>query len=298
VYPSSKLPAPKPFAPLGSRTDYRSSIEKFWGPSDHEDAGEASIGIPAILLNDFPDVFLGTQEDTPQVADATQMRRGVAVAASAAYTIASAKADDGIAFVQNAVSKAKRRLAEDELRAYHVLSDAQETRDAETFLRLDYSREMQALRSLSELLGRGPSDKLIQQATASLEKEQPLALERLAAYPHSTPQPSAVPDLPDGNLVLTRNMNVRGPVNFYRPEYGRWWLTEKTGDEHFDRNLALARRGHYVMYEALNFVDVKRTVAQIRDLVSDEFTPIPLNEFVDYFKFLNSVGVVHITGGK
>jgi hypothetical protein len=52
------------------------------------------------------------------------------------------------------------------------------------------------------------------------------------------------------------------------------------------------------MYEALNFVDGKRTVAQIRDLVSDEFMPIPLNEFADYFKFLDSVGVVHIAGGK
>jgi aminopeptidase YwaD len=286
------------FAPLGSRTDYRTSIEKFWGPSDHEDAGEASIGIPAILLNDFPDVFLGTQEDTPQAADATQMRRGVAVAASAAYTIASAEADEGIAFVQNAMSKAKRRLAEDELRSYQVLSDPGGARDAATFLTLDYTREIQALGSLSELFGRDFTDKLIQQATASLEKEQALAVERLAAYAHSTPQPPPAAHLQDANLVPTRNINIRGPVNFYRPEYGRWWLTEKTGDEHFDRNLALARRGHYVMYEALNFVDGKRTVAQIRDLVSDEFTPIPLNEFADYFKFLDSVGVVHIAGGK
>src|SRR5439155_8537684 len=55
--------------PLGSRSDYRYNVELFWGTSDHEDAGEASIGIPAILLGDFPDVFLGTQLDTPEVGD-------------------------------------------------------------------------------------------------------------------------------------------------------------------------------------------------------------------------------------
>ena len=46
------------------------------------------------------------------------------------------------------------------------------------------------------------------------------------------------------------------------------------------------------MYEALNFVNGKRTVSEIRDLVSDEFEPIPVEEFSNYFEFLASVGVV------
>jgi hypothetical protein len=87
-------------------------------------------------------------------------------------------------------------------------------------------------------------------------------------------------------------MEIRAPINFYRPEYGRWWLVEKTGDEHFDRNILLARRGHYPMYKALNFVDGRRTIAQIRDLLSDESEPIPAEELANYFQFLASVGVV------
>jgi hypothetical protein len=35
-------------------------------------------------------------------------------------------------------------------------------------------------------------------------------------------------------------------------------------------------------------------VAEIRDLVSDEFEPIPVDEVMQYFKFLDSVGVVHL----
>src|SRR5713101_512649 len=41
------------FAPTGSREQFHYSIEEFWGPSDHEDAGDGSIGVAAVLLNDL-----------------------------------------------------------------------------------------------------------------------------------------------------------------------------------------------------------------------------------------------------
>ena len=282
--------------PLGSRTDYRYNIERFWGPSDHEDAGEASIGIPAILLGDFPDVFLGTQLDTPEVGDPTQMRRGVIVAAVSAYAIASATAADLPAYIGNAVAKAKARLAESELRAHSLLQNAhspQAKRDAQAFLHLDYAREEQALQSLTELVGGDDEKGELSKALAILQQEERLATKRMPETAGQGP----VTSLPADTRVPERNMAIRGPINFYRPEYGRWWLADKTADEHFDSKIPLARRGHYVMYEALNFVDGRRNVAEIRDLVSDEFEPIPLEEFANYFDFLTSVGVVKMKAG-
>jgi len=44
---------------LEAENSFTTGIEPFWGPSDHEDA--QTLGVQAILLNDFPDVFLGTQ---------------------------------------------------------------------------------------------------------------------------------------------------------------------------------------------------------------------------------------------
>jgi aminopeptidase YwaD len=285
------------FSPLGSRSDYRYGIERFWGPSDHEDAGEASIGIPAILLGDFPDVFLGTQQDTPEVGDPTQMRRGVIVAAASAYAIASAKLSDLPAYLDNAVAKAKARLAEQEHRAHSLLRNSdssQAQRDARTLLHLDYVREAQALYALTELVGAPGNQLELVKVLTTLQEEEKLASERLQGGP---PTETTSPHPVEGELIPERNTEVRGPVNFYRPEYGRWWLTEKTGDEHFDSKIPLARRGHYVMYEALNFVDGKRNIAEIRDLVSDEFEPIPVDEFTNYFEFLATVGVLRIKAG-
>jgi aminopeptidase YwaD len=275
------------FDALGSRSDYRYNIERFWGPSDHEDASEGSIGIPAVFLGDFPDVFLGTQADTPEVVDPTQMRRGVIIAAASAYAVASATAPGLSAYIENALAKAKARLADNELRAHLMRRVPQSSYDALRFLRLDYDRESQALESLAELVtGDGTKDEL-SKAVAMLREEEKLAEQRLHVRLEMESRPSLA-----GAQVPSRNFEIRGPVNFYRPEYGRWWLTEKTGNEAFDSKLPLARRGHYVLYEALNFVNGKRTISEIRDLVSDEYEPIPVEEFSSYFQFLQSVGVV------
>jgi len=91
-----------------------------------------------------------------------------------------------------------------------------------------------------------------------------------------------------------RNTEIHGPVNFYRIEYGRWWLIEKTGDEHFEKQVPLAKYGHYLMFEALNLADGKRNIAEIRDFLSAEYEPVSVADVEQYFKFLESVGVVRI----
>ena len=76
--------------PAGSGDQFFYKIEDFWGPSDHEDVGEASIGLHAVLLNTWPDPFIGTQEDNRARADATQMKRAGVITGAAALVMASA----------------------------------------------------------------------------------------------------------------------------------------------------------------------------------------------------------------
>jgi hypothetical protein len=48
-----------------------------------------------------------------------------------------------------------------------------------------------------------------------------------------------------------------------------------------------------MLYEALNFADGKRNVGEIRDAVSAEYEPVSVQDVEQYFRFLESVGVVH-----
>jgi hypothetical protein len=292
------------FAPTGSREQFRYNIEEFWGPSDHEDAGDGSIGIAAVLLNDFPDVFLGTQDDRPELAgDPTQMRRGVALVASSVYSLASASATNAQALIHNSMAKADARLSSDAARAFALVdgtnSDALSAsgEEAVNIILHAYEREIVSLRSVKEVIGDSAFQTLAEAAIGdwNLREQHVLAQIRKAVTRGAvtTNRPNSLIDEKLRLEIPARNSQIRGPVNFFRTEYGRWWLIEKTGNEHFDTLVPLAKHGHYMLYEALNFADGKRNVGEIRDAVSAEYEPVSVQDVEQYFRFLESVGVVH-----
>jgi hypothetical protein len=269
--------------PAGSRDPFYYYIEPFWGPSDHEDVAEASLAVHAVLLNTWPDPYIGTQEDTLERADATQMKRAEVIAGASAYILATASEDDIPAFVQNALARARARLAFEEKRAMDALPDGNL---AIEIVRQAHSREVKAVESL-EALASGIS--YVRERAAELEAELSRALARLERQgAKAAPEEVSA----SARLVPKRTSLVRGPVNFFRPEYGRDWMVEKTGDPAFVEKLRLAKRGHYYLYETLNFADGRRSLAEIGSAVGAEYGPAPLDEIEEYFRLLEKVGVV------
>ena len=47
-------------------------------------------------------------------------------------------------------------------------------------------------------------------------------------------------------------------------------------------------------YEVLNFADGKRNVEEIRDAVSAEYGPVPLELVMEYLKALEKIGAVEL----
>jgi aminopeptidase YwaD len=304
------------FAPTGSREQFHYNIEEFWGPSDHEDASDGSLGVAAVLLNDFPDAFLGTQDDRPELAgDPTQMRRGVSMVASSVYALASASAANAQALVHNSVTRAEARLAKDAGRAFSIVdaakADALKTaqQEAQNVIRHAYAREVAALTSMKDVIGSAAFHSLTEPMISDWNARRERVLMQIgeaaavvashAGALHFEPVPSSF-DKQFAAEIPVRDPQIRGPVNFFRIEYGRWWLIEKTGDEHFEQRVALSKYGHYMLYEALNLADGKRSVAEIRDFISAEYEPVSVQDVDQYFRFLESVGVVHMktTGGN
>jgi hypothetical protein len=222
-------------------------------------------------------------------------------------------ANDVPALLHNATTKAAKRFADDETKAFRYLESAkgedlpQAYWDAVNVLKYGFSREMGSLTSLSSLIGDPGFKAQVDPLVTDLQARERAALQRLESYAmaragqlHVTAAKLKDPgaDTKFRRVIPERSPDIRGPVNFFRPEYGRWWLIEKTGDEHFDQKVALAQRGEYFMYEALNFADGKRNVVEIRDAVSAEFEPVPVAEVAQYFDFLQKLGVVRMAAAK
>jgi hypothetical protein len=297
------------FSPNGSRDQMHYAVEPFWGPSDHEDVLDGSIALPAVLYNDWPDPYLGTQLDDIDKVDPTQMRRAVLTVASTAYYLATTGSDGVSGLAEIVVAGALERLAQEQARAYFLVADApadalpRQYLEARNLLVQWQNRERATVDSLRQLDDRGTARDAITRAAKRIDvafaaaeaswRESLVALHRVPA--HEVTRPPGEERF--ASIVPQRSPAIRGPVNLFRPEYGAIWLAEKTGNRDFIRTVPLTTRGQYVAYEALNFIDGKRSVLDIRDALSAEYGPIQLDELEQYFQFLAGVGVLSQTAG-
>lgn len=85
-------------------------------------------------------------------------------------------------------------------------------------------------------------------------------------------------------IVPRREETLKGPV-------GRG-LRDRLKDSPESFNLPLLRKNGLVTYEILNFIDGKNSLLDIRNAVSAEFEPLPLQWVEDYIRLLARAGVV------
>jgi hypothetical protein len=128
------------------------------------------------------------------------------------------------------------------------------------------------------------SEEAHQDAVAYLD-----GLARLVALP----QIANVAAVNRNQTVYERNTNIQGPMSAFGYSYLEDNLPE---DEYADLKLRSytgiwGSSGQYV-YEALNFVDGSRTVSDIRDWLTTELGPVPLDYVEEYLAALESIDVI------
>jgi hypothetical protein len=69
------------------------------------------------------------------------------------------------------------------------------------------------------------------------------------------------------------------------------WLQEKTGSRDF-LQLDLVKDGFYHPWEALNLADGRRSLLDIRNALSAEYGPVPIEHVYAYFGMLETAGAV------
>jgi hypothetical protein len=267
AYASTRV-ADFPFvAREGGKEALQAELVEFTTGSDHQVYTEGSFRIPAIYLNDWPDRYIHTNFDSPANIDPTKLERAGFIGAASAYYLAGLERDDVPQLLKTIEPLALRRLATTMERRAELSDD-----EAATLMRGHVWYERGVLESVDDFLG-GPTG-----ASAS-----PF-LEGLLAASGASPRPSG-----DGTLVFHRNPDVKGPMSAFGYDYF---------SDHYDgpsvglsRHAARWGAGAY-SYEVLNLVDGERTAQDIRDLVSAEFGPVPLELVVEYLQALEAAGVV------
>ena len=111
-------------APSGSDEPFYYAIEGHYGASDHEVFNDWGVGVPAIMMITWPDLYYHTSQDLANKLDPTQLKRCCVIGAAGAYTIAAADATMARKIAGETASNAIRRLGHQLARALDEFSYA------------------------------------------------------------------------------------------------------------------------------------------------------------------------------
>lgn len=237
--------------------------------SDHQ-VFEA-FGVPMVYFHDWPDVTIHTNKDVPDNLDATKLGRVAYMTAGIAWTLAALPDAEAARLPALERAATEERVAAARHKALAAGWSADDARLAE--------REAVAMgvEELASIAAMWPS-------TAAEVRRTSAAVS--AAAPRAT-RPAG----PRDARIPERTPAVRGPLDVYYYDHFTAVLGNAPGPPP-----ALKKRDEVLAFEALNLVDGKRSVSEIRDLLAGRYTPVPLAEVSEWLDLLAKAGVVKFRG--
>lgn len=257
--------------------------------SDHDVFQSAGWGVPMLYFHDWPDVTIHTSRDQPENLDATKLGRVTYLGAGIAYTLAALPDAEAPRLLAMARYDGEQQLAQARLR----MALADNPRDGALAVREALAMQEAKLRTLAR---RWPATADAVHAVADQLKKQGVSLPASRADGGAGAGKAAA----DGGAgrdmrVPVPSPSVRGPLNVYYYDHFNAMLAERNistaalpalpGFDDGDEELML--------YEAMNLADGKRSVADIRDILTGRYAPVPQTLLAIYFERLARAGIVN-----
>ena len=255
--------------PPGSREAFLADLRGIEMGSDHEVFEEASFGVPMVYFHDWPDVTIHTQKDLPENLDATKLGRVAFLGAGIAWTLAALPDAEAPRLLAVTRAGLAERAAQAGLRggprARPGLGD--DPRDAALI-----RRETAAVEA-ERRCGRWPRSGRRRRCGPTAccfpgDRRRPGRGRR----PHPVRSPGRA--RPARRLLLRPPARGPGPRGERRHRAGR------------------TRRGDVLAWEVLNLVDGRRSVQDIRDVLTGRYAPVPVREVAEYLDLLARAKVV------
>jgi aminopeptidase YwaD len=288
----------------GTRNELIADVTPYSSGSDHDDYDSSTIAVPSLYLRDWPDIYIHTDHDSLDQIDATKLRRVALLGAASGYVYASVTAQQLPTLLPFLTAQAEARLARVFGTAQQLVDDPQLEAGVAWYETLNLvnqalQRERATLHSVVEFTGAPPeadaegARALADQAAGFQRWLDAQAKLRGAKGPPSAPWA----DDRDAKRVPIR-IGEFGPLTYQNDNV----LLARLGKERYGKiKLINAEATHLLnvrdqselyAYEIVNFVNGKRTVGEIRDAVSAEYGPLPVNLVSDYLEACAEAGVI------
>lgn len=261
----------------GGKRGLQAEFVDFTEGSDHQVWTEGSWRVPAIYLNDWPDRYIHTSADGVANIDATKLLRAAFLGAASAYYLANLD----VAQVPRLWEVVRRHSLERTATAL-ARRDRLRGEEGEGVLRFHFAYEAAVVDSIAPFAAIPPDVR--QEAAGFLD-----GLKRLAGAGTASP---AGPATPEEGIVYRRSPEPKGPMGGFGYDY----FQDKAAEKGIAAPALLGRNPLWgeasYAYEALNLVDGRRTVRQIRDDLAAIYGPVPVSEVAEYLVALEKIGVL------
>jgi aminopeptidase YwaD len=269
-------------APEGGKEPLRAEYSAYTMGSDHDVYQDSSFGIPAIYMNDWPDRYIHTNFDTAANIDTTKLKRAAFIGAASGYFLAGSTktewAPDGALLSVSVLADGRFLRAEAEL---HRCELRESDCGVSAIAFGDYENAV-----LDSYVRFGSIPRL----ESKLQVDQISALHK-ALYDDLGGLMKAFNG--DGALVFRRKAQPKGPLAVFGYDYfAEHAKAVGVGTPKLFSYEGFWGSGEEYAYEVLNFADGKRNAQEIRDAVSAEYGPVPLEMVVEYLRALEKIGVV------
>jgi len=260
----------------GGKEPLQAVLGQFSMGSDFQVFSEGSFKIPSIYLHDWPDRYIHTNYDVPANIDPTKLKRSGFIGASSAYYLA----DFGTKDLPLLINLMKRQVLK---RSSQMLQYSEElsSEEGENMKHYFWIHETERFNSILPYANLSSDLKFkYSEFLGNLMKTIGRGEKRVLTHEKAS-------------IIYKRNSDIKGPMSVFGYNYfSDHFDSNKKRPELFSYKGERGSGGEYA-YEALNFVNGKNDVLEIRNLLSAEFGPIPLELVVEYLDAMSTINVIY-----
>ena len=280
----------------GSLHPFAYRVRPFSGGSDHYVFNDGALRVPSVMFG-HGDTFHHTSLDTPDKVDSSELRRVCFVALGATYYMANASDPEAVDMARLIARNGIGRLSGD---YYDILQSLIHSEGAEDIhgardrtlnvIGHSFQRERDAVMSAAVFLTDRSRLAEVERLTKNLDLlAGAFAQEARAVYSGKCEGLG----IPQEKMALTpAEERMKGVIPVRDPGFvcplQNEYLVDRLGE---DAVGSLSLRGN-AAYEALNFVDGKRSVLNIARAVSAEFSPVSVEKVHGFFRMLEKAGLI------
>jgi aminopeptidase YwaD len=290
---------PKIVSSTGSKDPFYYAIIAFAGGSDHIVFLDGGVRVPSVTFNCWPDMWYHTSGDTPDKSDPTQLKRVVFIGAAAAAFLANAGPREVQRMAAETSGRAIARLGLDKLRAERMLDGAaakdihEALKEALNVVDRGFEREKKALASIRFFVKQDIAlEEMLKGRIDGLEVMRPAFIRDLEeTYRLRCQGENLRPQKPVRNETEER-LSRRVPVRTEKMHsyFNAWEFYQKVREMKAPPDFRIGR----AEFEVRNFIDGRRSILDIRNAVSAEHGPVPLEGVEKYILLLEKTGFVSI----